>query len=89
MTEAYVLAGEIARQADHAAAFAAYESRLRRFVDAKQASARSFASSFTPRTAPGVWLRNQAARLMAIPGLPNLLVGAQMRDDIELPDYFA
>jgi 2-polyprenyl-6-methoxyphenol hydroxylase-like FAD-dependent oxidoreductase len=89
MTEAYVLAGEIARHADHAAAFAAYESRLRRFVDGKQASARSFASSFTPRTAPGVWLRNQAARLMAIPGLPNLLVGAQMRDDIELPDYFA
>jgi 2-polyprenyl-6-methoxyphenol hydroxylase-like FAD-dependent oxidoreductase len=88
MTEAYVLAGELAAaDGDHGRAFAVYESRLRRLVDGKQKSARGFASSFTPRTALGVWLRDQAIRLMAIPGVPGLLVGAQMRDDFKLPDY--
>lgn len=87
MTEAYVLAGELCATDDHSRAFAAYEERLRPFADAKQSSARSFASSFTPRTALGVWLRNQATKLMAIPGVPGLLVGAQMRDDFELPSY--
>lgn len=88
MTEAYVLAGELAlADGDHGRAFAAYERRLRSFVEGKQKSARAFASSFTPRTALGVWLRNQATRLMAIPGVPGLLIGAQMRDDFKLPDY--
>jgi 2-polyprenyl-6-methoxyphenol hydroxylase-like FAD-dependent oxidoreductase len=87
MTEAYILAGEIACSDDHASAFAAYQRRLRRFVDGKQKAARSFAATFAPRTSLGVWLRNQGARLMATPGLPALLVGAQMRDDFALPDY--
>jgi len=87
MTEAYVLAGELCESTDYASAFAAYEGRLRRFIDGKQKSAREFASSFTPRTALGVWLRNQATKLMAIPGVPGLLVGAQMRDDFVLPDF--
>ena len=88
MTEAYVLAGELAGAApNHAAAFGQYEARLRRFIDGKQASARSFASAFTPRTALGVWARNLATRMMAIPGVPGLLVGAQMKDAFELPSY--
>ena len=87
MTEAYVLAGELTRGPDHAAAFARYEARLRPFIDGKQKSARAFATSFTPKTALGVWLRNQAIRLMALPGLAGLLIGPQMRDDFELPDY--
>ena len=88
MTEAYVLAGELAlAEGDHDRAFAAYERRLRRFVEGKQKSARGFASSFTPRTALGVWLRNHATSLMTIPGVPGLLIGAQMRDDFKLPDY--
>ena len=88
MAEAYVLAGELVRAGgDHVRAFAAYEARLRGFVEGKQKSARGFASAFTPRTALGVWLRNQATRLMAIPGVPGLLIGAQMRDDFALPDY--
>lgn len=87
MTEAYVLASELCESTDYASAFAAYEGRLRRFIDGKQKSAREFASSFTPRTALGVWLRNQATKLMAIPGVPGLLVGAQMRDDFVLPDF--
>jgi 2-polyprenyl-6-methoxyphenol hydroxylase-like FAD-dependent oxidoreductase len=87
MTEAYVLAGELCASGDHATAFARYERQLRPFIEGKQKAARSFASTFTPRTAVGVWLRNQATKLMAIPGAPDLLVGAQMRDDFVLPDY--
>lgn len=88
MTEAYVLAGELARHdGEHTLAFAGYERRLRPFVEDKQRAARAFAGSFTPRTAVGVWLRNQAARLMAVPGIPGLLMSAQLRDDFELPDY--
>ena len=83
-----MLAGELARHdGDHAVAFAAYERRLRPFVQGKQRAARAFASSFTPRTTFGVWLRNQATRLMAVPGVPDLLMSAQLRDDFELPDY--
>ncbi|QUD89518.1 FAD-binding domain [Phenylobacterium montanum] len=87
MTEAYVLAGELAADADYSRALERYESRLRPFIAGKQASARNFARSFTPRTAMGVWLRNQAVKLMAVPGLPDLFVGAQMRDAFALPDY--
>lgn len=86
MTEAYVLAGELAGSVDHTEAFARYEARLRRFIDGKQKSARSFARSFTPRTAFGLLVRNSVVNLMALPGLPGLFVGAQMRDDFELPD---
>ena len=88
MTEAYVLAGEIALAGgDYRTAFAAYEARLRPFVEGKQKAARDFASTFTPRTALGVWLRNQATKLMVIPGMADFMVGAQMRDDFKLPDY--
>jgi 2-polyprenyl-6-methoxyphenol hydroxylase-like FAD-dependent oxidoreductase len=87
MSGAYVLAGELAqRDGDPAVAFARYEARMRPFVEGKQASARKFASSFTPRTALGVWLRNVATYAMIIPGVPGLLVGPQMRDELKLPD---
>lgn len=87
MTEAYVLAGELSRRPDHAEALKSYETRMRKFIDGKQASTRRFASSFAPRTRLGLWLRNQAVRLMAVPGLPDLLAGEQMRDDFETPHY--
>jgi 2-polyprenyl-6-methoxyphenol hydroxylase-like FAD-dependent oxidoreductase len=87
MAAAYVLAAELADcDGDPAPAFARYEARMRPFVERKQASARSFATSFTPRTALGVWLRNAATYAMAIPGVPGLLVGSQLRDNLELPD---
>ncbi len=87
MTEAYVLAGEISNASDHRDAFVRYENRLRRFVEGKQKSARGFAKSFAPRTSLGVRLRNAAVRMMAIPGLPDLLMGNLLRDRLELPDY--
>ncbi len=87
MTEAYVLAGELARaDGDHQAAFAAHEERLRPFIEAKQASAAKFAGAFAPRTAFGVWFRNQVTRLMKIPMVANLAAG-DLRDELELPEY--
>jgi len=85
MLEAYVLAGELAR--DAASGLAAYESKLRDFVDGKQRAAARFASSFAPRTEFGLWLRSRASRLTALPGMARLMLGAVVRDDLALPDY--
>lgn len=88
MVQAYVLAGELAlAKGDCAQAFAAYERRLRPLVAAKQKAARSFAASFAPRTAAGLWMRNQAVKLMAIPGVPRLVLGALLRGELQLPPY--
>ncbi|MBS0521453.1 MAG: FAD-binding domain [Proteobacteria bacterium] len=88
MTEAYVLAGEISRASgDYAKAFAAYDARLRPFIEGKQHGAESFASTFVPQSEFGVWLRNQATKLMALPGAANLMLGKSFRDDFALPDY--
>lgn len=88
LTEAYVLAGELDRAAgDYQTAFRRYEERLRPFIEGKQRSARAFASSFAPKTSFGIWFRNQATRLMGIPGVANRIIGTSLRDDIDLPDY--
>jgi 2-polyprenyl-6-methoxyphenol hydroxylase-like FAD-dependent oxidoreductase len=88
MTEAYVLAGELkAAGGDHGDALRRYEARLRPFIEGKQKSARNFASSFAPRTALGIWFRNQVTRLMGISFVANALIGGGLRDDFELPDY--
>ncbi|MCC0005243.1 MAG: FAD-binding domain [Methylobacteriaceae bacterium] len=88
MTGAYVLAGEIARAAgDYEQAFAAYEARLRPFIEGKQKTAENFASTFVPQTEFGIWLRNQATRLMALPGAANLMLGKSLSDNFELPEY--
>jgi 2-polyprenyl-6-methoxyphenol hydroxylase-like FAD-dependent oxidoreductase len=88
MVESYVLAGELARaEGDLPRAFAAYESRLRRFVEAKQAGATKFISFFAARTKLGVWLRNAGMRTMNLPFVGDLVMARTLRDDIELPDY--
>lgn len=88
MTEAYVLAGELARSGgDVPSALAAYEARLRPFILSKQKTARGFASSFTPKTQFGIWLREMATDLMAFPPLADLFIGPTLKDDFDLPDY--
>ena len=70
MTEAYVLAGELNRAGhDYQAAYRRYEQLMRPFVEGKQKLARYFASALVPKTWAGVWLRNQATKLMAFPAL--------------------
>ncbi len=86
MTEAYVLAGEIARASgDYAKAFANYDSRLRPFIEGKQQAAENFAATFVPQTRFGIWLRNQATKLMAFPGIANLMLGKSFSDNFTLP----
>lgn len=90
IAEAYTLAGEINRCAgDHRLAFAAWERCLREFLERKQKSARDFASSFAPTTEFGLWIRNQAMKLMSVPKIAELLIGSSLVDDIELPQYEA
>lgn len=85
---AYVLAGELhACGGDYRAAFARYEQRLMPFVRRKQASAATFASAFAPKTSAGLALRNVLTKLMRVQSIARLLIGRDLRDDIELPDY--
>jgi len=87
ITEAYVLAGELAHaKGDHQSAFIAYENQLRPFIEGKQHAAENFAATFVPQTEFGIWLRNQATKLMALPGAANLMFGKSLRDDFLLPD---
>jgi len=88
MVEAYVLAGELAHRPDDIpAALAAYEQRLRPFIEGKQHSALRFRGFFAPRTRRALAMRNLVMRLMAIPWLSGL-TGAFLDDDgFTLPDY--
>lgn len=88
MIEAYVLAGELRQSGgDIPTALAAHEERLRPFLEQKQKAALAMASSFAPKTAFGIWLRNMATHLMVIPPLADLFVGGSVRDNFDLPDY--
>jgi 2-polyprenyl-6-methoxyphenol hydroxylase-like FAD-dependent oxidoreductase len=87
ITEAYVLAGELARAGgDQQRAFDAYEARLRPFIEGKQAGAARFIGFFATRTRFGLWLRGVAMRTMNFGPMTRLLAG-DVRDDFELPDY--
>ena len=90
MSGAYILAGELEKAGgDYRTAFARYEQLMRPFIEEKQKAAASFASSFAPKTAFGVHLRNLATRAMAIPFIAKLLMGRTIRDNISMPDYAA
>jgi 2-polyprenyl-6-methoxyphenol hydroxylase-like FAD-dependent oxidoreductase len=88
ITEAYVLAGEMNRAgSDYRTAFRSYEENLRPFIEGKQKSAENFASSFAPKSAWGIWLRNHLMSLLKFPPVADFLIGRSVRDDLELPDY--
>jgi len=88
MAEAYTLAGELhTAGGDHEAAFRACTRRLRPFVRRKQKSARSFASSFVPKSAFGLWLRDASLNLIGGLGLTRLIFREQLRDPFTLKAY--
>jgi 2-polyprenyl-6-methoxyphenol hydroxylase-like FAD-dependent oxidoreductase len=90
MVQAYVLAGELSRAGgDHREAFRRYERQIRPIVEARQRSARGFASMFAPKTSLGLWTRNQASKLLNIPQVADWVIGREFRDDIALPEYVA
>jgi 2-polyprenyl-6-methoxyphenol hydroxylase-like FAD-dependent oxidoreductase len=88
IAEAYVLAGELARaKGDHDTAFAGYQARLMPFLQRKQDAARKFASSFVPRSALGLMVRNLAVSMFRFPFVADRLLGRDLRHDVKLPDY--
>lgn len=88
MLGAYVLAGELKRAADHhTAAFNAYEARIRPFIDTEQRKATRLASSFAPRTAFGIFVRNTALQLMRVEPLAAWCSRAMFASPFDLPNY--
>jgi 2-polyprenyl-6-methoxyphenol hydroxylase-like FAD-dependent oxidoreductase len=88
MTAAYVLAGELhSADGDYRRAFEAYETRLRPFVEGKQAGAEKLIPVFATKTDLGIRFRHLVMRAMNFRLLGDLLVGRTLRDDIALPDY--
>jgi 2-polyprenyl-6-methoxyphenol hydroxylase-like FAD-dependent oxidoreductase len=68
LTGAYVLANELARHADHRAAFAAYEHKLRPFVEMNQATVSEGKASMIPATPEQ--LEQRTASLRAVSAIP-------------------
>jgi 2-polyprenyl-6-methoxyphenol hydroxylase-like FAD-dependent oxidoreductase len=64
MAGGYVLAAELARCDDPAAAFAAYQDFLKPFVDKRQKDAARFAGMFVPKANSWPWLRRLVIRLI-------------------------
>jgi 2-polyprenyl-6-methoxyphenol hydroxylase-like FAD-dependent oxidoreductase len=88
MAEAYVLAGELRNcRGDYGSAFARYQERMMPFLKRKQRMAAKFASSFAPKTAFGIVLRNLVLRLLRLPFVVDFLFGRELRDEVKLPDY--
>ena len=88
MTGAYVLAGELlCARGDHQRAFQAYQTRMRPFVEGKQASAEKLIPVFATKTELGIRFRHLVMRAMNFHLLGDLLVARSLRDDVELPDY--
>ncbi len=88
MVAAYVLAGELKRaRGDHERAFAVYQNRLSAFIAAKQKAALRLESFFTPHSRLGIFIGNQAMKLMSIPFVTDFIVGRSLQDKIDLPQY--
>jgi 2-polyprenyl-6-methoxyphenol hydroxylase-like FAD-dependent oxidoreductase len=68
-------------------AFRAYERRFRDFIERKQQSAEQFATSFTPKTRVGLFVRDLVLRLTAFPLVEDLLMRRFVTDQFKLPDY--
>lgn len=86
---AYVLAGELSHQADHAQAFAAYEKRMRPYV-AQAQSIPTFAPRLaSPHSRLGIALGHWVLRMACAPGLKSLFgkILSPKADAIELPSY--
>ncbi|WP_353074083.1 FAD-dependent monooxygenase [Amycolatopsis carbonis] len=81
---AYVLAGELATNADHTTAFDAYEETARPFVELNQALVSEGNATMFPATAEALATRNaELRRLTALPDAP----GRPEHSALELPDF--
>ena len=86
---AYVLAGELARHADHRDAFAAYETRLRDYIALNQDLAYEGGATLVPSTSGKLLMRNTMIRLSPILGRLGLISqqATKAYTALDLPDY--
>lgn len=85
---AYVLAGELKEaNGNYQVAFKQYENIFKPFMSKKQKSAQSFAKSFVPKSNFGIWLRNQAFRLISLPFLSGLVLNQFKDSELKLKEY--
>ncbi|WP_041258008.1 FAD-dependent monooxygenase [Fibrella aestuarina] len=90
---AYVLAGELAQHADYRQAFAAYENRLRPFVEEVQSLPPGVPWVAHPKTRLGIAVFNAGIRLISsrfaqrIAALFNRKSDSPTNDSFVLPDY--
>ena len=88
LAAACVLAGEIGKHVNNlTAALQNYQTQLLPYAARKQKYAETLVSSFVPKTALGVSLRDMATLLMRLPVFPSVLMGRYFRDGLQLPDY--
>ncbi|MDX8450312.1 FAD-dependent monooxygenase [Mesorhizobium captivum] len=88
MISAYVLAGELLKaDGRHQEAFLKYEASLRDYIQTKQQGAARFATALAPRTQLGLLFRNLVTNAFVIPGLARLVIGKEITDAVQLPDY--
>jgi 2-polyprenyl-6-methoxyphenol hydroxylase-like FAD-dependent oxidoreductase len=85
---AYILAGELAKTEDHAAAFAEYDRLMRPFVEQGQGAGKG--PNWThPQSRFGIMMQRTMLNVLSKPILRDAFLKLGMRDpdDIELPDY--
>lgn len=88
MISAYVLAGELLQAGGrHQEAFPRYEAFFRNYIRTKQQGAERFAAALAPRTQLGLLFRNLVTKAFAVPGLARLVIGKEITDAVQLPDY--
>ncbi|MBB5633090.1 2-polyprenyl-6-methoxyphenol hydroxylase-like FAD-dependent oxidoreductase [Cryobacterium mesophilum] len=87
MVGAYTLGAELARTGDHTEAFARYEERLAPLIRSKQDAAVGLGLAFAPKNGWELFIRNTAMRMMALPGVADLVMGRSFHDAVELPPF--
>lgn len=86
---AYVLAGELAKTDDHAAAFAEYERIMRPFVEEGQSVSKANQFWTHPRTRFGIAAQHAMLGILSKPGIRDIFLKIGMREsnEIALPRY--
>ncbi|HVX26639.1 MAG TPA: FAD-dependent monooxygenase [Parafilimonas sp.] len=88
MTGAYILAGELKQaNGNYEIAFKNYEDIFKPFISKKQKSAQGFAKSFIPKSNFGIWVRNQALKLMSLSFISKLYLNQFMDKELTMKEY--
>ena len=88
MVGAYILAGELKlANGNYETAFKNYEDIFKPFISKKQKSAQGFAKSFIPKSNFGIWMRNQALKLISLSFISKLYLDQFNDKELKLKEY--